>query len=94
MKYDLANLFEKTPLFDIPPINYDEDLEHAPPWTKLTHFILNGERGSMMNYVKTYQERKDNIDPVPKLPFFYRKVTKNSSFAEFGDSNSRARLSR
>ena len=55
VKYDLSTLFEKTPLFDIPPINYDEELEGAAPWTKLSHFILNGERGSMMNYVKTYQ---------------------------------------
>jgi len=38
--YDLAELFDKTPIFDVPPMNYE--LEDDMPWQKLSKIVLLG----------------------------------------------------
>lgn len=80
LKYDLNDLFIRTPLFDTPPIDFELENkiseqglkpEDLGGWAKISHLILQDNQ-YRMKYVKNYEKVKQAITKTGYVPFEFK----------------------
>lgn len=83
----MNELFINTPIFDIPPTNYDlEDYRgyaelnvssdsakrnNSSGWSKISNMIFNS-KDKRMEYIKNYDQIKERTESKGKVPFLYK----------------------
>ncbi|CAI2364714.1 unnamed protein product [Moneuplotes crassus] len=73
--YDLGQLFEQTPVFEGPLIDFDakEPLEESK-WNKVSQLILNSSCGNSLKLIQTYKTSIETRDEKAYIPFQYEQV--------------------
>ncbi|CAI2366421.1 unnamed protein product [Moneuplotes crassus] len=74
-KYNLNDLFIKTPVFEGPLIDFDakEPLEESK-WNKVSKLVLSSTCENSLKLIKTYKTTLETRDQKAKIPFRYEQV--------------------